>query len=168
MLVKNKFSQSELKEIVKKYRPIVSFRVRKSLGTHYPDWEDVVNEIMVNTLEKIKAGKFRGDSSIGTFIYTITSRRIVDFIRGKNKSLQYAPEPSSFPTPDKNIENKERSKFVTKHLENLKPKYREIIYLYYYKELTRQEIAEKLGIAPCRVSERANYARKLLKKMIKK
>jgi len=166
--VKNKFSQSELKEIVKKYRPIVSLRVRKSLGTHIPDWEDVVNEIMVNTLEKIKSGKFRGDSSIGTFIYTITSRRIVDFIRKKNKVLQYAPEPSSFPAPNKNIENKERSKFVAKHLENLQPKYREIIYLYYYKELTRQEVAKKIGIPPRRVSERANYARKLLKKMMKK
>lgn len=166
--MKKTFSQSELKEIVKKYRPIVSFRVRKSLGTHIPDWEDVVNEIMVNTLEKIKSGKFRGDSSIGTFIYTITSRRIVDFIRKKNKVLQYAPEPSSFPAPNKNIENKERSKFVAKYLENLQPKYREIIYLYYYKELTRQEVAEKIGIPPRRVSERANYARKLLKKMMKK
>jgi len=166
--VKNKFSQSELKEIVKKYRPIVSLRVRKSLGTHIPDWEDVVNEIMVNTLEKIKSGKFRGDSSIGTFIYTITSRRIVDFIRKKNKVLQYAPEPSSFPAPNKNIENKERSKFVAKYLKNLQPKYREIIYLYYYKELTRQEVAKKIGIPPRRVSERANYARKLLKKMMKK
>ena len=166
--MKKTFSQSELKEIVKKYRPIVSLRVRKSLGTHIPDWEDVVNEIMVNTLEKIKSGKFRGDSSIGTFIYTITSRRIVDFIRKKNKVLQYAPEPSSFPAPNKNIENKERSKFVAKYLENLQPKYREIIYLYYYKELTRQEVAEKIGIPPRRVSERANYARKLLKKMMKK
>jgi RNA polymerase sigma-70 factor (ECF subfamily) len=166
--VKNKFSQSELKEIIKKYRPIVSLRVRKSLGTHIPDWEDVVNEIMVNTLEKIKSGTFRGDSSIGTFIYTITSRRIVDFIRKKNKVLQYAPEPSSFPAPHKNIESKERSKFVAKYLENLQPKYREIIYLYYYKELTRQEVAKKIGIPPRRVSERANYARKLLKKMMKK
>ncbi len=166
--MKNKFSQSELNEIVKKYRPVVSFRVRKSLGTHVPDWEDVVNEILVNTLEKIKDGKFRGDSSIGTFIYTITSRRIVDFIRGKNKVLQYAPEPSSFPDPYEHMENKERNKFVAKYLENLKPKYREIIYLYYYKGLTRQEVAEIIGIAPRRVSERANYARKLLKKMIKK
>jgi len=166
--VKKTFSQSELKEIVKKYRPIVSLRVRKSLGTHIPDWEDVVNEIMVNTLEKIKNGKFRGDSSIGTFIYTITSRRIVDFIRGKNKVLLYAPEPSCFPAPYKHRENKERSKFVAKYLENLKPKYREIIYLYYYKELTRQEVAKIIGIAPRRVSERANYARKLLKKMMRK
>jgi RNA polymerase sigma-70 factor (ECF subfamily) len=166
--VKKTFSQSELKEIVKKYCPIVSLRVRKSLGTHIPDWEDVVNEIMVNTLEKIKSGKFRGDSSIGTFIYTITSRRIVDFIRKKNKVLQYAPEPSSFPAPNKNIESKERSKFIAKYLKNLQPKYREIIYLYYYKELTRQEVAKKIGIPPRRVSERANYARKLLKKMMKK
>ena len=78
--VKEKRPQFDLEEIIAKYRPIVSFRVKKSLGSHTPDWEDVVNEIMVNVLEKLNKGEFRGDSSIGTFIFTITSRRIIDYI----------------------------------------------------------------------------------------
>jgi len=77
----------DLDAIIAKYRPIVSFRVKKSLGSYTPDWEDVVNEIMLNTIEKLESGKFRGDSSVGTFIYTITSRRIIDHIRKKSKSL---------------------------------------------------------------------------------
>ena len=163
-----KHASQDLDEIIAKYRPIVSFRVKKSLGSYTPDWEDVVNEIMLNALEKIESGKFRGDSSIGTFIYTITSRRIIDYIRKKSKSLKYAPEPNPYPQPHEHVENKERAEMIAKYLERLKPKYKEILYLYYYKELSREEVASKLGISPRRVSERVNYAQKLLKKMMKK
>jgi len=158
----------DLDAIIAKYRPIVSFRVKKSLGSYTPDWEDVVNEIMLNTIEKLESGKFRGDSSVGTFIYTITSRRIIDHIRKKSKSLKYAPEPNPFPQPQEHVENRERAEMIALHLEKLKPKYKEILYLYYYKELSRDEVAKKLAISPRRVSERVNYAQKLLKKMMKK
>jgi len=57
---------------------------------------------------------------------------------------------------------------IARHLEKLKPKYKEILYLYYYKELSRDEVAKKLEISPRRVSERVNYAQKLLKKMMRK
>lgn len=160
--------EHDLDAIVAKYRPIVSFRVKKSLGSYTPDWEDVVNEIMLNAIEKLESGKFRGESSVGTFIYTITSRRIIDHIRKKSKSLKYAPEPNPFLQPHEHVENKERAETIARHLERLKPKYKEILYLYYYKELSRDEVARKLGITPRRVSERVNYAQKLLKKMMKK
>lgn len=158
----------DLDAIVAKYRPIVSFRVKKSLGVSNPEWEDVVNEILTNVIEKIKKGEFRGESSIGTFIYTITSRRIVDYIRQKSKVLKYAPEPHPFPAPHEEIENKERAEVIASAIKKLKPKYREILYLYYYRDLTREEVAKKLGISPRRVSERVNYSQKLLKKLIKK
>ncbi len=158
----------DLDSIIAKYRPIVSFRVKKSLGSYTPDWEDVVNEIMLNAIEKLDSGNFRGDSSVGTFIYTITSRRIIDHIRKKSKSLKYAPEPNAFPQPHEHVENKERADMIAQHLEKLKPKYKEILYLYYYKEMSRNEVAKKLGISPRRVSERVNYAQKLLKKMMKR
>ena len=83
--VKNKNKEVNLQQIISKYRPIIGFRVKRSLGHSNPDWEDVVNEIILNMLEKLKKGEFRGESSIGTFIYTITSRRIVDYIRRKGK-----------------------------------------------------------------------------------
>lgn len=155
-------------KIIAKYRPVISFRVRKSLGTRTPDWEDVVNEIILNVIEKLKAGKFRGESSIGTFIYTITSRRIIDFIRYKSKVLKHAPEPNPFPSPDEFVEDKEKAQTIAKVFKKIKPKYKEVLYLYYYKELSRSEVAQILKISPRRVSERVNYAQKLLKKRIQK
>ena len=160
-------SQFDTEEIIKQYRPVVSFRVKKSIGSRTPDWEDVVNEIMVNVLEKLKKGEFRGESSLGTFIFTITSRRIVDFIRQKSKVLKHAPEPKPFPSPSEEVEAKERAEYVAKAIEKLKPKYKEVLHLYYYKDLSREEVANRLNITTARVSERVNYAQKLLRKILK-
>ncbi len=157
----------DLDAIVAKYRPVVSFRVKKSIGVQTPEWEDVVNEIMINVVEKLKKGEFRGDSSIGTFIYTITSRRIIDFIRKKSKVLKHAPEPNPYLSPQEHVENRERAQWIADSIEKLKPKYKEILYLYYYQELSREEVAKKLNISPRRVSERVNYAQKLLRKVMK-
>jgi RNA polymerase sigma-70 factor (ECF subfamily) len=157
----------DLDAIVAKYRPVVSFRVKKSIGVKTPDWEDVVNEIMINVVEKLKKGEFRGDSSIGTFIYTITSRRIIDFIRKKSKVLKHAPEPNPYVSPQEHVENRERAHWIADSIEKLKPKYQEVLYLYYYQELSREEVAKKLNISPRRVSERVNYAQKLLRKVMK-
>ena len=166
--MRKKKEEINLEEIYAKYSSVISFRVKKSLGASNPDWEDVTNEIITNVIEKIKKGEFRGESSIGTFIYTITSRRIIDYIRQKSKVLKQAPEPSPYPDPHEHVENKERAERIAKAIKKLKPKYRDVLYLYYYKELSREEVAQRLGITPHRVSERVNYSQKLLKKLMKK
>jgi RNA polymerase sigma-70 factor (ECF subfamily) len=157
----------ELDEIIAKYRPIITFKVKKSIGGQTPDWEDVANEIITNVIDKVKSGEFRGESSIGTYIFTITKRRIIDHIRGKSKILRHAPEADPFPQPHIYFENKEKAETLANAIESLKPKYKEVLYLYYYKDLSREEVAQKLGIPPNRVSERVNYAQKILKKILK-
>jgi len=167
--VKKKDNSYDLEKITAEYRPLVTFKVKKSIGAHTPEWEDIVNEIMLNAIEKIKSGQFKGESSVGTFIYTITRRRIVDYIRRKKKiATKYLPDSDPFPDPHEQIEDKERAELLAKKLEELKPKYKTILYLYYYKDLSRKEVAKRLGISPRNVSERVHYAQKLLKKLMKK
>jgi RNA polymerase sigma-70 factor (ECF subfamily) len=167
VFVNGRVQDINLDDMVAKYRPVVSFKVRKSLGSQTPDWEDVVNEIITQVIEKVTSGEFRGESSIGTFIYTITSRRIVDFIRQKTKVLKGGPEPSPWPDPSEDAESRERARIVASAIQQLKPKFKEVLNLYYYQELSRDEVAARLGISPRRVSERLNYAQKLLRKMVK-
>jgi RNA polymerase sigma-70 factor (ECF subfamily) len=165
--VENVQKDLPLDEAILGYRTVISFRVRKALGSSTPDWEDVVDEILMQAIEKVKAGAFRGESSVGTFLYTITSRRIIDHIRQKTKVLRHAPEPAPFPDPHVEAEGRERSLQIARAVENLKPKFRDVLYLYYYKELSREEVARELGISPRRVSERVNYAVKLIKKAVR-
>ena len=99
----------DLDQMVVQFKPIVGFKVRKSLGGGNPDWEDVANEILIQMIAKIRSGEFRGESSVGTFIYTITSRRIVDYIRQKTRVLRGAPEGGALPDPQDKVERDERA-----------------------------------------------------------
>lgn len=158
----------DLDEVVARFRPIVGFKVRRSIGSANPDWEDLTNEILAQTIDKVRSGEFRGDSKIGTFIYTIAVRRIVDYIREKTKIARRFPAESEVPTPEDRIESEERSRQLAAAVAGLPPKYREVLDLYYYRELSREETARRLGISPARVSERVHYAQKLLQKSIRR
>lgn len=166
--MKKENSEIDIEKIIQKYRPMITFRVKKAIGHHYPEWEDVVNEIIVHLIKNLKNKKFKGNSTIGTFIYTITSRRITDYIRKKSRFPKFAPEPNPSPDPCDQVENKEKSELLVEAIKNLDPKYKNVLYFYYYKEFPRDQVAQKLGITPSQVSERVNYAQKLIKKMIKK
>lgn len=158
--------ETDLEQMLIQYKPVVSFKVRKSLGGGNPDWEDVVNEIMMQVIAKVQSGEFRGESSIGTFIYTITSRRIIDYIRQKTKVLKHAPEVSPLPDPHDQVEQDERAQRLAEAIKKLKPKFKDVLYLYYFKDFSREEVARKLGISTAKVSERVNYAQKLLRKIL--
>lgn len=158
---------TDLEEIILKYKPLIAYRVKKSLGTSSPDWEDVVSEIILNVIENIKAGKFNGDSSLSTYIYTITTRRIIDHIRKKKRKQRAMSHPDSFPDPSQQLEKKERAKMMAEYLKRLKPAYCDILYSYYYGEFTQREIARMFGISPTRVNHIINHAQRLLRKMMR-
>ncbi|MGB9764673.1 MAG: RNA polymerase sigma factor [Candidatus Saccharicenans sp.] len=165
--MKTNKKEKDVQELTVRYRPIITFRVRKALGAQNTDCDDLVSEILSQVLEKIKSGEFRGESSLGTFVYTITSRRIIDYIREKTKVMKYAPEPAPYPDPQETLETREMSEKVQSALSRLKPRYREVLYLYYYQELSREEVAQRQNISVRKVSELVNYALKLIRKEMK-
>jgi RNA polymerase sigma factor (sigma-70 family) len=163
------FSSQELEEIIRRYRPVVGFSVKKALGPNYPDWEDVVQDVLTQVITKLQTGEFRGECSLGTFIYTITKRRIVDCIRQKSKvKVEMTEVATSASGPEESLMKKERAELVSRALFKLKPKFREILYLYYYKELSREEVAARLGLSERQVSERLYYAQKVLSKVLRR
>ena len=156
----------DLEKIVLEFYPQISFRVKRSVGHSNPEWEDICSEIVMGVVESVKSGKFRGDSSIGTFIYAITSRKIVDYIRKKTKTLRHVPEPNNSNDPHDHLEKKEREEIVYKAIKKLKPKHADILYMYYYLDVSRNQIAEIYSLSPRWVSEIIKSARKSLRRII--
>jgi RNA polymerase sigma-70 factor (ECF subfamily) len=156
------------KEILLKYWPQISFRVKNTIGRSTPDWEDVGSEILLGVVEAIRKGTFRGESALPTFIYSITTHKIVDYIRQKKRTLEPVPEPRQGLDPSLQAENQERVKLVAGLLKNLKPRHADILYLHYYLEMSREEIGRIHGISPGRVGVLIAAARKMLKDLIKK
>ncbi|MCX7973998.1 MAG: sigma-70 family RNA polymerase sigma factor [Candidatus Aminicenantes bacterium] len=163
------FSTNELEQIIRQYRPIIGFTIKKALGPQYPEWEDIVQDVLTQVISKLQKGEFREECSLGTFIYTITKRRIIDCIRQKAKaSSEKIEEIASLGGPEEDFLKKERAEIISQTLFKLKPKFREILYLYYYKELSREEVAARLGLSVRQVSERLYYAQKILARSLRK
>lgn len=156
----------ELEETILKYYPQISYRVKRSVGHLNPEWEDICSEIVMGVVEAIKKGKFRGDSALGTFIYSVTSKKIVDYIRKKTRVLKHIPEQKNSDDPHDHLEKKQRDEIVLEALKKLKPQHADILYLYYYMDTSREQIAQIYSISPRWVSEIIKNARKTLKKII--
>jgi len=148
-------------------RRVVGFKVRRSLGWWNPDWEDLTNDVLALAVAKIKAGEFRGESSIGTFIYTLTRHRVADYFRDKSRTfLQAFDPPSPLPGPEDRAQKEEEMLRLEAAVRKLKPKYREVVIHYLLKGLSREETARVLGLTLTQVSDRANYALKLLRRLL--
>jgi RNA polymerase sigma-70 factor (ECF subfamily) len=154
-------------ETLLKYWPQISFRVRNSIGRSTPDWEDVGSEILVGVIEAIRKGTFRGESALGTFIYSVTTHKIVDHIRQKKRALEHVPEPGQGLDPCLQAEKQERIKLVAELLKSLKPRHADILYLHYYLDLSRNEIARIYDISPARVGSLIAAARNTLRDLMK-
>ncbi len=156
----------DLEKIVLEFYPQISFRVKKSVGYNNPEWEDICSEIVMSVVKALKSGRFRGDSSIGTFIYSITSKKIVDYIRKKTRLLRHIPEPDNSSDPHDHLEKKERGEIVYNAIKKLKPKHADILYMYYYLDVSRNQIAEIYSLSPRWVSEIIKAARITLKRIL--
>jgi len=162
----HKEKTEEPEEILLKYWPQISFRVKNSIGRLTPDWEDVASEILVSVIEALRKKKFREESSLGTFIYSVTSHKIIDFIRKKKKVLPKMPPTGSAFDPYLQVETKERVRLVSRCLKELKPKYADILYLHYYLDVPQSEIARIYGISTGRMSSLIQTARNTLRDLI--
>jgi len=70
-------------EQVREWLPIVKGRVISLIGNGTPDWEDLLQDIMLSMTRAVKI--FREDSDIASLLYVVTMRRYYDYLRDKYK-----------------------------------------------------------------------------------
>lgn len=120
--------------------------------------EDAVQETYIKIYKGY--GSFRGECSEKTWVTAIA----VNVCRSQLRSSWYS---RVFPCCEfENEPAAEEAYFddtLLKEITALKPKYKEVILLYYYRELTVKEIAYALGLTESAVCVRLNRARKQLK-----
>ncbi len=154
-------------ELLLKYWPQIGYRVKNSLGRSTPDWEDVVSEILLDVIKALRRGTYRGDSSLGTFIYAVTTNKIIDQIRQKKKVLREVPELGRDFDPALDAEARERVGQVAGFLKKLKPKYADILYLHYYLDVPPSEIARIYGTSTGTMYKLIRKARTNLKGLVR-
>ena len=119
------------------------------------DAEDIVQEVFVEVFNSIK--KFKGDSSLSTWIYRITTNKCLEFIRKKNAKKRFAFLQSIFGTdvsldktayfvnmdhPGIRLENKEQSEVLFRAINKLPELQKVVFTLCKVDGLSYQEISD--------------------------
>jgi RNA polymerase sigma factor (sigma-70 family) len=132
--------------------------------------EDVAQEVFMKCYQKLDT--FRHESSYQTWLYAITVNLCKDRLRSwsfRNIIFNdiFSTKSINHRTPESSLMENEAKSELSQSVLELPVKYREIIILYYYEELTYQQISELLGISSQTIKSRLHRGRNLLRKKLK-
>lgn len=136
----------------------------------YPDREDILTEVFIGIWESLSEGRFQGNSSFSTYTYTIVRRRVLDWMKRKQRERDMFAELPAYGLiyRDYSALDFEMKELVERFwgcldiITNEKAKV--CIQLYYKKGMTQAAIAKEVGISPRYVHGLINQT---LRRMIK-
>lgn len=114
--------------------------------------------------------------AFSTWLFSIATNNCVDFIRKKRLQTIYLddirtksegevyeyPIPSEGDNPEENIIHEQRVQILREVVRQLKPRYRKLVEMRYFEEMSYEEIAEKLDMPLGTVKVQLFRARDLL------
>lgn len=174
---KDKFAETNFySAYYPKIKMIIAMRVNQ-----FEDREELANDILMAAIIKIKEGRYDSDrdSNLAKYIHGIARNIITqyyrDFYRAREREkilCEELKESSDVYNKQNELEENEefenRQKIWRDSINKLKPKYRKVVYLRYYKNLSVAEISEVMNITAQKVSDYLKYSKKLLQQITKK
>ncbi|MCX7589814.1 MAG: RNA polymerase sigma factor [Patescibacteria group bacterium] len=164
-IIKNK---EIFEEIVNRYQKKI-FRYVFYLIGDGKESEDIVQEIFIRTYINLKS--FNKNLKFSSWFFRIAHNQIVNFLKKKKINLNFKENIFNI-RDEKDIEEefskKEIEKSIKKCLDQLPIIYRELINLFYFEELSYEEISDILKIPSGTIAIRLSRAKKILKKLCQK
>lgn len=166
--------QKAYAELMQRYRESVFFTMLKMCNNR-DDADDLTIEAFGRAFKKLD--QYSPDYAFSTWLFKIASNNAIDFLRKKkikiqvpidNKSEGYEVTDASShikasdPDPEETFIRKQKIEKIRTLVDNLKPKYREMIELFYFQELSHEEIATRLNLPIGTIKAQLFRARDLL------
>ncbi|WP_418792229.1 RNA polymerase sigma factor [Phosphitispora sp. TUW77] len=140
------------------------------------DAGDLTQEVFFQVFRSLKS--FRRDAKLDTWLYRIAANKTLDFLR-KNKKARfvnfdldnYQDEASLTCLPENNPEQmflqEEKMRTLRRMIAGLPDRYRLVLVLFHYQELSYKQIAETLEIPVKTVATRLYRAKFILKETLR-
>lgn len=142
------------------------------------DADDIAQDVFVEVF--LSSGKFRGESSLSTWIYRIAVNKSLNYIRstGSRKLMSlfervaddktFSPEPASNADycPDSDLKRSEQAKAIKQALNLLAPNQKSAFILSKYDDLSYEEIADVMGTTVSSVESLIFRAKQNLQKSL--
>jgi RNA polymerase sigma-70 factor (ECF subfamily) len=172
-------SQVSAAELYHRYASRVHRLAWRLLGNE-ADADDVTQEVFLHVLEKLPT--FRGEASIGTWLYRVALNTALAYRRQRTKARLHRADylrevlfarrhcrPASrrrASAPERHALEQERRRMIEAAIASLPPPYREVCLLADVEEQDRRAIADRLGLSLAGVRSRLHRARSLLREAV--
>ncbi len=139
--------EESIKAIYRNHFESFSWYVQNNNGSRQ-DAEDVFQEVVVSFIELVQKDKFRGDSSVKTFLYSLNRHLWLNELKRRGRAL--AREEKYDKNQDKveldpsyTLASREEKQKLMRLVEELGENCRKILLLFYYENLSMKEILEQ-------------------------
>lgn len=150
-----KLGCEQIEQLVEQYSDMIYRVAYSQLGSDAAA-ADVVSDVLLKVLTLEKG--LKSEQHTKAWLIRVTVNRCRDIFRAqKNIAADEIPEQATDFVPiDEKLD-------IAAALEQMPPKLRTVLYLYYYEEYGTREIAKMLGIPKSTVTTSLSRARKMLK-----
>lgn len=155
-----------LREIHDAYQGQVRAHLRRLLGAD-PDIDDMVQVVFVRAFEAI--ARFRGTSSLATWLYRITANTTSNLLRQRYRrgrlkaAVHWFNQGRRAEVAGPSLDARQQAEALLQHLH---PDLRQVFVLYHYEGLTLHEIAEIFERPISTIGDRLSRARRLLRQRL--
>jgi RNA polymerase sigma factor (sigma-70 family) len=161
--------------LVKNYQDKV-YNTILGMVQNVADAEDLAQEVFIKVFEK--QSEFRGDASIGTWIYRVAVTHSIDFLRAKKRKKRAGTifsffgkeaavdQYAVFDHPGVLVEQKENAALLFRAINALPENQRAAFILQKTEGLSQQEIAAIMKLSPGAVESLLSRAKQQLKKTL--
>ncbi len=171
--------QKAYADLMKNYRDSLYFMLLKMTNNPH-DAEDLTIEAFGKAFKKLH--QYTPDYAFSTWLFKIASNNCIDFIRKKKKytfsmDQNYDEDetgtelankiPAQTLDPEEELVKQQKIKLMHEVVEKLKPHYRTLIELRYFKEFSYDEIAQELNLPLGTVKAQLFRAREFLYQILK-
>jgi RNA polymerase sigma factor (sigma-70 family) len=175
----NEGDQNAYAELMQHYRDSLYFMLLK-MTNDATDAEDLTIEAFGKAFKNLH--QYTPEYAFSTWLFKIASNNCIDFIRKKKKNTYSLDQSfndfedsedmshklaSGFPDPEENYIKKQKVKLMREVVEKLKPHYRKLVELRYFKELSYEEISQELNLPLGTVKAQLFRAREFLYQILK-
>jgi RNA polymerase sigma factor (sigma-70 family) len=135
------------------------------------DAQDLLQESLVVLWERVRAGKFEHKARLSTFIYATAKNIWSQRLRKKEREVASSLDPEGdqdfSPSVLETMIETERARSVREALDRIGEQCRKLLLLFYWEELSMEEIARKLGFANADTVKAKKYqCKKALEKVL--
>ena len=174
----NNHDQKAYAELMSRYRDMVYFMMLKMVHNR-EDADDLTIEAFGKAFKNLH--QYTPNFAFSTWLFRIATNNAIDFIRkkkGKTFSIDKGFDDgdggefnidikSDELDPEENLIKKQKGLLIKEVVDSLKPRYKELIELRYYRELSYEEISAELKIPIGTVKALLFRAREVLYNILK-